>query len=286
MEIRRLGDPARFLDEAGPLLLADEARHNLILGIAGELARDTRVYREHRLWIVADATTPVAAALQTPPFNLLVSRAGAAGALETLADALAADGTALPGVTASLPEVEAFAAAWESCVAVVRRARMRQLVYRLTAVRPVDGVPGRPRAATNEDRPLLVDWVAAFAAETLGRAPLRGPEETVDARLGDHGGGFVLWEDGHAVSLVGFGSRTPNGVRIGPVYTPPDRRGRGYASALTAAVSAEQLAHGCRFCFLYTDADNPTANHVYSTIGYERVCESVDYAFEPAAPQP
>ena len=286
MQIRRLGDPARFLDEAGPLLLTDEARHNLILGIAGELARDTRVYREHRLWIAADAADPVAAGLQTPPFNLLVSRAAAPDALEALADALASDGVPLPGVTASVPEVDAFAGAWESRVAVVRRQCMRQLIYRLTAVRPVDGVPGRPRVATNQDRPLLVEWVAAFAEETLGRAPLRGPEETVDARLGDDGGGFVLWEDGQPVSLVGYGGRTPNGVRIGPVYTPPDRRGRGYASALTAAVSAEQLARGRRFCFLYTDAHNPTANHVYSAIGYERVCESVDYAFEPAARRP
>jgi uncharacterized protein len=282
LDIRRPGEPARFLEEAGPLLLADEARHNLILGIAGDLARDTRVYREHRLWIVADDATPVAVALQTPPFNLLVSHARVTGALDALADTLAADGTALPGVTASLPEVDEFAAAWEARAAVVRRPRVRQLIYRLTAVRPVNGVPGRPRRATGEDRPLLVEWMAAFTEETVGRAPLRGPEETVDARLRAAGGGFVLWEDGRTVSLVGYGSRTPNGVRIGPVYTPPDRRRKGYASALTAAVSAEQLAQGRPFCFLYTDVDNPTANHVYSAIGYERVCESVEYAFEPA----
>ena len=50
---------------------------------------------------------------------------------------------------------------------------------------------------------------------------------------------FWLWEAaGEPVSLVGAGSRTPNGIRIGPVYTPPPRRGRGYASALTAEVSA------------------------------------------------
>ena len=68
----------------------------------------------------------------------------------------------------------------------------------------------------------------------------------------------------------------------GPVYTPARHRRRGYGSAITAAVSAERLASGRRFCFLYTDLANPTSNSIYMDIGYEPVCDSVDYAFEPA----
>ena len=81
------------------------------------------------------------------------------------------------------------------------------------------------------------------------------------------------------MSAVGYGSPTPTGVRIGPVYTPPEFRGRGYASALTAHVSTEQLAAGRSFCFLYTDLANPTSNKIYVAIGYRRVCDSVQYAF-------
>ena len=80
---------------------------------------------------------------------------------------------------------------------------------------------------------------------------------------------------------IGWGGQTPNGVRIGPVYTPPELRRRGYASALTASVSARMLAAGRRFCFLYTDLENQTANRIYGDIGYEPVCDSVDYAFVP-----
>jgi predicted GNAT family acetyltransferase len=60
-------------------------------------------------------------------------------------------------------------------------------------------------------------------------------------------------------------------VRIGPVYTPPEARNRGYASALVAAISQAQLDAGRRFCFLFTDLANPTANHIYQAIGYEPV---------------
>ena len=80
--------------------------------------------------------------------------------------------------------------------------------------------------------------------------------------------------------MAGWGGRTPNGVRIGPVYTPPSLRRRGYGSAVTAAVSAERLASGLRFCFLYTDLANPTSNRIYSEIGYEPVCDSADCAFD------
>jgi hypothetical protein len=92
----------------------------------------------------------------------------------------------------------------------------------------------------------------------------------------------MLWEDEEPVSLAGWGGRTPNGIRIGPVYTPPEHRRRGFGSAVTAEVSARQLAAGRRFCFLYTDRANPTSNKIYMDLGYEPVCDSVYYAFESA----
>ena len=50
--------------------------------------------------------------------------------------------------------------------------------------------------------------------------------------------------------------------RIGPVYTPPDARGRGYGSAATAAASRDILDAGDVAC-LYTDLANPTSNKIY-----------------------
>jgi uncharacterized protein len=69
-------------------------------------------------------------------------------------------------------------------------------------------------------------------------------------------------------------------VRIGPVYTPPELRGRGYATSLAAEVSRRRLAAGRRFCFLYTDLANPTSNAIYERIGYRRVCESAEILFD------
>jgi uncharacterized protein len=285
MEARRLTDPSEFLTTAGPFLLADEARHNLIFGIAGTLRDRPGHYPEFHLWLVQDdGGSVVTAALQTPPFNLVLAQPAVPEAAHVLADAIADDGLDLPGVVAARPEADEFADAWESRRHVQRALRMASRIYRLAQVRPPASVSGRARVATAADRPLLIEWVEAFADEVLphGPSPAQDAERVVDGRLDDERSGFLLWEDGEPVSLAGWGAPTPNGIRIGPVYTPPDRRSHGYGSAVTAAVSADQLAAGRQFCFLYTDLANPTSNKIYVDIGYEPVCDAVDYAFEPA----
>jgi predicted GNAT family acetyltransferase len=161
---------------------------------------------------------------------------------------------------------------------------MAQGVYALDRVVPRVAPPGRARPATAADLPLLLDWLDAFFREAMREAEPHAERlaEMVDHRLAAPDAGFVLWETGGAtVSLAGFGSQTPTGVRIGPVYTPPEHRARGYGTAVTAAVSAERLAAGRRFCFLYTDLSNPTSNRIYEQIGYRRVCESREVDFAP-----
>jgi len=106
-----------------------------------------------------------------------------------------------------------------------------------------------------------------------------------DHRLsGSADGGIELWEDeGEVVSLSGWGGPTPNGIRIGPVYTPPEHRGHGYATALVAELSQRLLDGGRSFCFLYTDLANPTSNAIYERIGYVKVAEAAMVAFEGQA---
>ena len=93
---------------------------------------------------------------------------------------------------------------------------------------------------------------------------------------------WYLWDDGGPVSVAAAGGPTPNGVRIGPVYTPPAMRGRGYGSAVTAAASQAQIDHGRRFVFLFTDLSNPTSNKIYQAIGFRPVIDIDQVAFVPA----
>jgi len=279
MDVLRPLEPKEFLERAQPLLLSDEARHNLIFGVAGTLRDHPGHYPEHRLWLVLDDDTVVAAAVRTPPHNLIV--AGSGEALERLAASIDEE---LPGATGAVPEVEAFGRAWEAQHGASSEVRRAFGIYALEElIRPAPA-PGRPRAATEEDRQLLIDWLRAFGKEALGEdeADEQQLGRVIESRLTHSDAGLVVWQDeGHAVSLAGFGGPTPSGIRIGPVYTPPEHRGRGYGSAVTAAVSAARLAEGRRFCFLYTDLANPTSNRIYMRLGYRRVCDSLELRFMP-----
>ena len=164
MQLQRFDSVDAFMQAAGPYLLAREAEHNLILGIAASLAVDADTYAGPPMLVTVGPADgdPAAVAIRTPPHNLLLSEVDD------------------PGVVV----------------------------------------------------PVLV---SGLAGETL--------------------------------------------PGVGPVYTPPEERGHGYASRLTAAVSRTMLEEGRRYCFLYTDLGNKTANHVYQAIGYRPVTDAVMLRF-------
>ena len=205
MEVVQPHDPVEFLAAAAPLLLADEARHNLILGLAGTLRDDPGLYAEQRLWLVRDAGTVVGAALQTPPHNLVLGplRSDAAA---TLAAALDGD---LPGVVGAVPDVDGFAAAWEAHRPVRAEARFEQGVYALDQPIPPRPASGRPQAASTADEPLLVEWLGAFSREALREEELDEPRirRIVASRLA---GPEVLTQGSATVWRCSLGRRTPS----------------------------------------------------------------------------
>ncbi len=86
----------------------------------------------------------------------------------------------------------------------------------------------------------------------------------------DIAGRFVWQVDGQPVCLVGYGSPTPHSMRIAPVYTPPQHRRHGYAGACTAEACRYIPDSSKSFVTLFVDAANPTSNHVYQAVGFER----------------
>ena len=217
MNVRLVDRPAEFLQTAGPQLAADEARHNLILGLASTLDEHPSLYVDCRLWLVEGAGNVVGAALRTPPRGLVLAQPATDEALAALVDAIEDD---LPGVVGARPEVDVFAGLWVGKTGAAQQVKIEQGIYALSAVLPVAEPGGRSRLATRDDRPLLLDWWKAFVIEAVHETDpdLDEIRRAVDYRLGDRHGGFLLWDDRETVSLAGYGGRTPNGIRVGPVY--------------------------------------------------------------------
>lgn len=281
MDIVRCQTPSAFLEGAQAFLLRDEACHNLLLGVSATLmGRSTLPDPAPYFALVVETGDIVAAAMITPPHNLVLSRIERQQAVELFARDVRAAGMTPPGVHGPTPVSEQFAEVWQRVTGQRYERGLAQRIYRLERVRAVAGVPGRLRPATEADRPVLISWMRAFLVEAFGEyAPPTDPEQLVDRRLQGPTEGLYMWDDGEPAALAGCTGPTPHGIRIGPVYTPPDRRNRGFASACVAALSQMLLDRGYRFCFLYTDLANPTSNRIYQRIGYEPVCDVAEYRF-------
>jgi predicted GNAT family acetyltransferase len=276
MQLHRSDDVQTFLARSGAFLSAREAAHNLIFGICSQLAADPSVSDgQPYLATISEGDAVLGVALRTPPWNLVLSEIDDDGVLNLLVADLTSDATTstLPGVVGPAESSEAFGRRWTARTGRPSHIAVSERIYSLTAVRPPGAVPGHMRTATLADRDLLVRWLIEFEADALEDSPSPvDPATTVD-RWMTGGGGRVdyIWEDGEPRSWCGVGGLTPHGIRVGPVFTPREWRGRGYASAIVAQASQTQLDAGRRFCFLYTDLANPTANHIYTEIGYEPV---------------
>jgi len=212
--------------------------------------------------------------VRTPPRGAMLSAMSPAAA-EALAHALCE--TSLPGVTGPDVVAEAFAAEWHGMSGATTRVSGRRRLFRLaTLVPPVPAPPGKARTAAEDDREVLLDWMATFQRD-IGEDPIGGAE-FIDDKLSH--GGLILWEvDGVPVSMAG-GTRMESGmVRVQAVYTPREHRAKGYAGAATAAVSQAALDAGAAHVVLYTDVANPTSNALYQRLGYRPVEDSTTVEF-------
>jgi len=285
VQVERLPDAQAFLDAAGPFLADREAEHNLLFGIAANLIADPDrpLTAPPYFAAVRRDDEVVAAALMTPPFNVVVSWTDDPDAIPALAADLDRGRTPVPGITAPVDVARAFTERWAERHGVTAERTMAERIYRVEHVTRPHDVPGSIRIATADDRDLLVDWVRDFLREAVHRTDDGETLAVVDSALRTGSRTFYLWEhEDRPVSLAGVTGPTPNGIRVGPVYTPPTDRGRGFASAVTAAVSQAQLDQGRRFVFLFTDISNRTSNKIYQAIGYEPVIDIDQWTFEPA----
>lgn len=276
-------DPAAFLDEAATHLAADPVVTTVIGTVTARMATGPAPDLPYCWWLlVRDETgSVVGVAMRTAPFApypayVLPMPDDAATALGR---AIHERGEVLGGVNGALPAArlvaEEFARLSGGAAAVDEHTRLFELGELAMPPAPA----GRLRRATEADAELCLAWFDAFAVDAAEQAGRDGRHAMADfsldeikARIAD--GLLSLWEDpsGTPVHLTGANLPAHGVTRIGPVYTPHEHRGRGYASRAVAEASAGYLADGVRCC-LFTDQANPVSNRVYERLGYRRVVD-------------
>ena len=296
MELRFFEDPGEFLDATGDYLAVQPVVSTVVATVAERINRDRAAGvpwpKGVPCWFVAVVQDGdvVGAGMRTATFGayplfLLPMSDEAAG---ELARVILDRGEQVSSANGALPAVQVFCeevAAWTGGTAEVAiHTRLFELGD-LVDARPVEGRLRAPRA---DEEPLVIRWYDAFMADADEQAERpRGSSahdspgpEVIRRHMSE--GRIAIWEDasGRPVSVVGA-SQTAFGVsRVGPVYTSPADRGRGFASAAVAAVSRRILADGARAC-LFTDQANPTSNKIYQQLGYRAVVDMAQLVVVP-----
>jgi predicted GNAT family acetyltransferase len=275
--VQATADPAEFKRTVFPFLHKDPVLNTQTLSNVDGRVRGIMHDPAPPLFVSLHDGGEVVGAVVCSALRGIMMGALADDLVPPLADAVAdlvPDADAVEGTTTAAPIfAELFAARVGKTFEEVRGLRLHRLVSFVE-----QKAAGTPRLATAADVGVTTELARGFD-RALGRNPPPAAVSGSWVRDRIELGRLWLWEDeGRAVSLVGRQGEVFGATRIGPVYTPPEFRGHGYASALTAHVTEEILATGSAAC-LFTDLANPTSNKIYAAIGYRPVADFIGFGF-------
>ncbi|MER7955309.1 GNAT family N-acetyltransferase [Streptomyces sp. NPDC096030] len=266
-------DADAFRVEAADYFAADPARATMLLTISEGARRRPHTSTRYGWWTEPDGGRVTGA------FLLTLRDEPALGPMPDVAARALAH--VLPEVaevrTVRGEEETAEAFAGELCRGSGRSwtTTRRMRLHRLGDLTPPDPAPpGRARRAGVADIPLAVEWMRHYARD-IGEDDDVDFTPNIEPRVAE--GRLHLWEtdDAGPVSMAGVTPVVAGQARISPVFTPAGRRGRGYAAAVTTAVSRTVLDEGAEQVLLFTDVANPTSNALYRRLGYRPVIDHV-----------
>ncbi|MGH3429754.1 MAG: GNAT family N-acetyltransferase [Mycobacteriales bacterium] len=271
MDVRHLGDAEQALAEVSESLRDAGAEGELSFGILRRLIGEPDAYGDEVTILIGTRSgKPAALVTMTGPHPALI--VGFADVAEVgfadLVGGMLDTGRRPLGVNGARRWSEPFVGAWHDLAGATPAVYRDMHAFELRMVRPPRSPAGRFRLAAAGEADALAGWFVGFGTDIRER--VTADEAARRVALLISGGDLAVWElDGEAVSMAAVSRRTPWSSSIGFVYTPPGLRGRGYASAVTAALSQRELDAGQGWCSLFTDQANATSNHIYADIGYE-----------------
>lgn len=125
-----------------------------------------------------------------------------------------------------------------------------------------------------DDFDTLIEWYLQYVLELSGEAEtpkVRQRWRDGVQRMHDEKRAWVLIDDDELVASTAFNSALPDIVQIGGVFTPTDKRSRGYAKCAVAASLIEARDNGVERAVLFTGEDNVPAIRAYEALGFEKV---------------
>ena len=267
---------------SGAYLEQNESENNLPIGLAYRLTEDPYYYGPELplLLSILEQGRVVGVAVMTPPKRIILSRidTDVQAAAVHLVRHLREINMQIPGVVGPAVEARVFADCWvEGMHGVSVRLSKQMRVFEARTVADLPLSPGEMRFARPNDHPLMARWIVGLS-EAIGEpVSLEVAKNRAEKLINDQQ--LYVWDNEGPVSIAGVSRPMRNGTTIGLVYTPPEHRGKGYATSCVLLLTKKLLSDGYSFCSLYTDLSNPTSNGIYIKIGYVPIGDALELDF-------
>lgn len=218
-------DIERFNELTIPFLLKNEAENNLLLAILNSLKENLYTYGDFPpiLISISDNEEIKLISLRTPPFGLVLSYTNDDNTIPALVKELLKRNLDLPSILGPKKTVEKFVAPWCQKRNLKSRLIRNERIYKLEDVSKDTLGDRNFIKATKSHQELILEWGRQFTLEALPETKEKEIERTLKQLLKniENGKIFLLLDKNEPVSMAGVTGKTPNGIRIGPVYTPP-----------------------------------------------------------------
>ena len=279
MKIKRYDNPFEYLEKVESFLMENEIINNLMLGLL-YAAKPEDDFSKNYYGTVLDEDGNLVLAMMVSGLYLIVygKEEGFEEEVKEAVKALIAEKIQFPGIMGPKNIANGFIKQYEKESQRTMTLQKNLRIYKLTEVNDIKVSPGAIRLGVEKDLDILVEFYKGFASAIGEPLDLSIVREKTAKLIADEL--IYVWEDqGQVVSMAKKGRVNKHGIVLTLVYSPPEVRGKGYASSCVAALS-RKLLDEYEYCALYTDLANPTSNSIYMKIGYEPVIDSVCYIFE------
>lgn len=272
-------DPVAFLNKYETWLRRKTLENSLILGVLRGCK--IGIYKNPLFFIVVENEKTLLLSMRTPSKNLIISGDGSKETFEALARFLVKEGIEIPWAIGSSGKVKGFLDFYGGLTNKEFVFDKKTNIYSLTKVIMPENIEGKLVLATQDDLEFLAKCKYDFNRDILPEEHHLTMEEARDKKAKNiNEKNVAVWKvNGENVAEIVF-DNLEYMSHIRDVYTLPEFRKRGYASAMTAKISQMLLDKGCDSVCLFADADDSTSNGVYQRIGFNHVTNSAAYVLK------
>lgn len=164
--------------------------------------------------------------------------------------------------------VKYFAEQYSKMLGVSYELGLGMEAYECPKIIKPKGVQGKLIKAELKHTDVVADFCVGFVYWCFG-VTVTKESQIPAAREMIESGNLFLWEvNGEICSMANIAHRSKRHARLNNVYTPPEQRKKGYASAIVAELCSKVNDEGL-IPMLYADVKNPDSNKVYKGVGFK-----------------